>query len=181
MDLILSNAELTWMFYALIFTCLAKCVDRAKCRRAWRYRDKYWHRGVFAGGSMRIWWLVACVALFDSAVVAQQSPPYSSIDGAGGAIQVVTGTFGSLGHMRKLDITARAQDLCGSGAQSCQLFCSETSFGRYALGRKPICRITYRCGADSVRSVEAAREEPILMRCPEQPAERNKPALSSVN
>lgn len=130
---------------------------------------------------MRIWWIVACVALFGSSVVAQQPQSSLAMNREVGAIQVVTGTFGSLGHTHKLDITARVQDLCGSGAQSCQLFCSETSFGRYALGRKPICRITYRCGAGSVRSVEAAREEPILMRCPEQPVERNNPALSSVN
>lgn len=120
----------------------------------------------FAGGGMRIWWVVACISLLDSTVMAQSLPPYPAMDETG-AIQIVTGTFGSLGRNRKLDITARTQELCGSGARSCQIFCSETSYGRYALGRTPICRVTYRCGAGSVRSVEAAREEPILMRCRE--------------
>lgn len=88
-------------------------------------------------------------------------------DAGYGAIQILAGTFGSLGVDRKLDITQRTQQLCGNGAHSCEVFCSETTYGRYALGHAPICRLTYRCGPTTIRSVEAAREEPILMRCPE--------------
>jgi hypothetical protein len=82
------------------------------------------------------------------------------------SIRIFSGVFGSLGKAAKLDIAATLQKLCGGDAQSCQVFCSETSFGRCALGRRPICRVTYRCGAAMTRSVEAAREEPIVMRCP---------------
>jgi hypothetical protein len=87
-------------------------------------------------------------------------------DSAAQSIRIVTGVFGSLGKAAKLDIANTLQQLCGGDAQSCQVFCSETSFGRYTLGRHPICRVTYRCGTALVRSVEAAREEPIIMRCP---------------
>jgi len=97
---------------------------------------------------------------------AAPSPAPAPLDHDG--IQIATGSFGTLGDKRKLDIVARLQELCGTGAQSCHVFCSETSFGRYSLGRDPICRVTYRCGAEFVRSVEALREEPILMRCPER-------------
>lgn len=83
-------------------------------------------------------------------------------------IQIVTAMYGRPGARHVLDIAERLQDLCGSGAERCSVFCSDSSFGRYALGRKPICRVTYRCGADYVRSVEAWREEPILLRCPER-------------
>jgi hypothetical protein len=83
-------------------------------------------------------------------------------------IQIVAGMYGRPGARHVLDIAERLQDLCGSGAERCSVFCSDSSFGRYALGRKPICRVTYRCGADYVRSVEAWREEPILLRCPER-------------
>jgi len=93
----------------------------------------------------------------------EQGPPNSDY----GAIQILAGTFGSIGVDRKLDIVQRTQQLCGYGAHSCEVFCSETTYGRYSLGHAPICRVTYRCGATLIRSVEAAREEPILMRCPE--------------
>jgi len=84
-------------------------------------------------------------------------------DGRG--IEILSGVFGRIGKARKLDIVERAQSLCGTGANSCQLFCSETSFGRYSLGRKPICRITWRCPDGNVHAIEAAKEEPMLMRC----------------
>jgi len=100
-----------------------------------------------------------------------QSTPYAPNTTSDNGIRIVSASFGTLGDKRKLDIVARLQELCGKGAQSCHVFCSETSFGRYNLGRKPICRVIYRCGEESVRSVEAAKEEPILMRCPSQRAE----------
>ena len=73
--------------------------------------------------------------------------------------------YGMPGTKHVMDITARLNELCGSGARSCSIFCSDTSFGHYNVGARPICRVTYRCGAEYVRSVEAAREEPILMQC----------------
>ena len=102
-----------------------------------------------------------------SAAQSVVSPKYRTNDG----IRVVTGSFGTLGTSRTLDIAAQLQNLCGPDAQSCRVFCSETSFGRYNLGRRPICRVTYRCGPSLVRSVEAMREEPLLMKCPDPIAE----------
>jgi hypothetical protein len=100
---------------------------------------------------------------------AQRLAPPVAVASEG--IQVISGSFGTLGSARKLDIVAPLQSLCGHEAQSCRVFCSETSFGRYNLGRKPICRVTYRCGPSLVRSVEAAREEPLLIKCPDPVAE----------
>ena len=127
---------------------------------------------------MRIcWWLTGAAALWlaacpiAAAAVAQQ----------GQGLIVLTGEFGTLGVKRKLDIVQRLQQLCGPGSASCSVFCSETSFGRYRLGPRPICRVIYRCPDASTRSVEAAREEPILLRCDEpetEPAEANAQGLS---
>lgn len=116
---------------------------------------------------MRIcWWLTGPAALClaadptVAAVVAQQ----------GQGLVVLTGEFGTLGVKRKLDIVQRLQQLCGTEGQSCDVFCSETSFGRYRLGRRPICRVTYRCPGGVTKATEAAREEPILLRCPDDEA-----------
>lgn len=91
------------------------------------------------------------------------------IGAAGGeasqGVEIVTGEFGTLGRPVKQDITAKLQTLCGSSALSCSIFCSESSFGLYDVGRRPLCRVTYRCFDRSTRSVEAAREEMILLQC----------------
>ncbi len=105
----------------------------------------------------------------------------ASLSAATPHIEVVTGMYGVPGAKHVLDITERLQDLCGSGAQRCSVFCSDSSFGRYRLGHKPICRVTYRCGNEEVRSVEAWREEPILMRCPDRRDEQAPPAATVTN
>ena len=99
----------------------------------------------------------ATLAMAQSAIAGVISNPH---------IEIVAGMYGKPGRAHVLDITEKLQDLCGAGAERCSVFCSDSSFGRYSLGRKPICRVTYRCGADYVHSVEAGREEPIVMRCP---------------
>lgn len=96
-------------------------------------------------------------------------------------IQIVAGMYGMPGRKHVLDIAARLQDLCGTGAQRCSVFCSDSSFGRYNVGYKPICRVTYRCGKEDVRAVEAWREEPILMRCPERQDEQVQPLPPASN
>lgn len=88
---------------------------------------------------------------------------------AEGGLVVLEGRFGSLGSPDYLDITARLRELCATGASRCEVFCSETSFGRYALGKRPICRVLYRCPDLTTRSAEAAREELIFLRCAEPP------------
>ena len=113
--------------------------------------------------------LGSCAAGF-ACLLAMQDASADDLAGSNAAtpISIVTGMYGMPGAKHVLDITARLQALCGSGAERCSVFCSDSSFGRYNIGRKPICRVTYRCGAGDVRSVEAWREEPILMRCPER-------------
>ena len=116
-------------------------------------------------------WLIVMLLLGVAAsggiVNAEQPAQPGQAEISSEGIQIVTGVFGRLGRERKLDIMVRLQQLCGTASRLCQVFCSETSFGRYSLGKRPICRVTYRCGPGFVRSVEAAREEPILMKRPE--------------
>lgn len=109
---------------------------------------------------------LVCAAMGSAPAGAQGRLSPASVAGSDGhGIEILSGVFGRIGKARKLDIVERAQSLCGTGANSCQLFCSETSFGRYSLGRKPICRITWRCPDGNVHAIEAAKEEPMLMRC----------------
>lgn len=81
-------------------------------------------------------------------------------------IEVLSGTFGKLGKTRKLDIVAKLREVCAGADERCEVFCSETSFGRWRVGTKPICRVAYRCPDGTVRSIEAAKEELMLLRCP---------------
>lgn len=97
------------------------------------------------------------------AIAALASPIAAA--GQASGIHIVAGEFGTLGAKRKLDIVARLQTLCGTDGDSCSVFCSETSFGRYWLGYRPICRVIYRCPDATTKSVEAAREEPIILSC----------------
>lgn len=101
------------------------------------------------------------------ALSTSPAPPTAAASAAqiSEGIAIVNAQFGALGLKQKLDITARLQQLCGTTADSCSVFCSETSFGVYRLGRKPICRVIYRCPDHVTRSTEAAREEPILLGC----------------
>lgn len=88
-------------------------------------------------------------------------------------VKVLSAEFGTLGRSVKQDIASKLQELCGSGGASCAVFCSETTFGLYALGHRPLCRVTYRCPDRSTRSVEAAREELILLRCGSETPDTN--------
>lgn len=94
---------------------------------------------------------------------------------SGGGVVVLEGRFGTLGQPTYLDITQRLRELCVPGSDRCEVFCSETSFGRYALGKRPICRVLYRCPDLSTRSAEAAREEPIFLRCGGDPGPAGDP------
>jgi hypothetical protein len=107
---------------------------------------------------IRVIWMSAITTLiFNPASGATVQPT--------AGISILSASFGTLGRKRKLDIAARLDDLCGRRSQSCDVFCSETSFGRYNLGSHPICRVVYRCPDGHTRSAEAAREEPIMLRC----------------
>jgi len=89
----------------------------------------------------------------------------SSTHAASAPIVVLSGNFGRIGGKHRLDIVTPLQSLCAGTTNRCDVYCSETSFGRVALGRKPVCRVTWRCPDGDVRSTEAAKEEPILIRC----------------
>ena len=73
-------------------------------------------------------------------------------------------TFGTPGR-RPLDVRDRIASLCGPTAQSCQVFCSQTTFGGRHQDKHALCRVTYRCGAASVRVAEAVRDEPLSLKC----------------
>ena len=104
-----------------------------------------------------------------AALVLLLASPLQAAPPTGHGIAILTGEFGTLGNKAKLDITQRLQLLCGPGGDRCEAFCSETSFGLYDLGRRPICRVTYRCPDGATRAVEAAREEPIVLVCRDEP------------
>ena len=107
--------------------------------------------------------------MFALAGVACAAPGRSAAQASNG-ISILTGEFGTLGAKRKLSIIAPLQKLCGSESDSCSVFCSETSFGRYNVGRRPICRVTFRCSDQATRAVEAAKEELIVLRCEDEQA-----------
>lgn len=100
-----------------------------------------------------------------AALVLLSTSPVRAAPATGQGIAIISGEFGTLGTKAKLDIAQRLQQICGSGGDRCEAFCSETSFGLYDLGRRPICRVTYRCPDGATRAVEAAREEPIVLVC----------------
>lgn len=114
------------------------------------------------GFKMIRWLLVSPVVAALLVASASEGAPVSV-----GGVVVLEGRFGTLGALRYLDITERLRQLCTSGSERCDIFCSESSFGRYALGKQPICRVLYRCPDRSTRSAEAAREEMIFLRCGE--------------
>ena len=92
---------------------------------------------------------------------------------AGGStgIAILSGSYGKPGSAHRLDIADRLQTLCGADGTTCDVWCSQTSFGGRDLGRHALCRVIYRCPDESTRSTEASGEEPILMRCPAPDAE----------
>ena len=80
-------------------------------------------------------------------------------------ITIVAGTFGRTGHGPLFDIAPPLRQLCGNASERCDVFCSGTSFGHYMLSRKAVCRVAFRCPDGSLRSVEAAKEELLMIRC----------------
>jgi hypothetical protein len=93
-------------------------------------------------------------------------------------IYILSASFGKLSSPHKLDITERLQSLCGSQGESCDVWCSQTSFGGRNPGRHALCRAIYRCPDGATHSAEAEREEPILMRCSAPDAD-DRPAMSA--
>lgn len=98
---------------------------------------------------------------------AQQDAPLAAPAPDVISIAIIKGSFGRPGSRRHIDIASRVQELCGTGAQSCQLFCVDALPAKPRGGSRAICRVTFSCGPALVRSVEAERDDPILMRCPD--------------
>jgi hypothetical protein len=95
-----------------------------------------------------------------------------------GPIQVVSAVFGPRNDSDPLDFSKRLQASCGDSSTYCDAFCSEASVGaaraglRPHLGWRPICRVVYRCGEQTTRTTEAARNETFTLNCrPMQPAQ----------
>lgn len=109
--------------------------------------------------------LILGIGCFLPSMVPTAARPAESDGVAQPVITIISAIYGDPAKRRVVDISLRSQELCGRRALSCQIFCSDTSFGRSRVGRRAVCRVTYRCGASAVRSVEAAREELVLMRC----------------
>lgn len=88
-------------------------------------------------------------------------------------ISILSANVGKLHSPRRLDVSLRLQDLCGSHGSSCDIWCAQSTFGGRGLSKNAVCRVIYRCADGTTRSVEAARDEPILMRCPARSNEAN--------
>ncbi len=68
-------------------------------------------------------------------------------------------------HGKVLDFKKELQDLCGTGAHSCEVFCAKQVFWPAATGKVSLCRVTYRCGAEQVRSLAATEGDPLVLSC----------------
>lgn len=109
--------------------------------------------------------ILCSLSFFLGGAVAVQQPAYAAEALDEGAIVVLSGSFGTLNSARSLDVSAALRELCAGAGEQCDVPCSETTFGRYQLGKRPICRVIWRCPDGNVHSGEAPREDMILMRC----------------
>ncbi len=96
------------------------------------------------------------------------------------AIVILSGSFGTVDSARSLDVATALRSICAGADEQCDVPCSETTFGRYQLGKRPICRVIWRCPDGNVHSGEAAREETILMRCVRAGSGRVEPSVDEM-
>lgn len=91
-----------------------------------------------------------------------------------GAIQIVSALYGVPNAARPVNFTVRLQQACGSSATDCQAFCSNAFVGhsdqpKFPFGSGPICRVTYRCGAQQTLVTDAEKNDTILLSCRARP------------
>ncbi|MDT0507340.1 hypothetical protein [Novosphingobium sp. MMS21-SN21R] len=124
---------------------------------------------------------VLCFLSLLLAVAFPAQAANESADAAGeGAITVLSGSFGTLNSAHSLDVADALRALCAGADEQCDVPCSETTFGRFQLGKRPICRVIWRCPDGNVHSGEAAREDTILMRCLLASSQRVEPAVDEL-
>jgi hypothetical protein len=86
-------------------------------------------------------------------------------------IQVVSALYGKPNAARPVNFTARLQQTCGPSATDCEAFCSNAFVGHTHQGLSlpfspgSICRVTYRCGAQSTLVTDAERNDLIVLTC----------------
>ncbi len=124
------------------------------------------------------------ILCFLTVVLGGALPAQAANDAAGtlgdSAITVLSGSFGTLNSAHSLDVADALRALCAGADEQCDVPCSETTFGRYQLGKRPICRVIWRCPDGNVHSGEAAREDTILMRCLRASSQRLEPAVDEL-
>jgi hypothetical protein len=103
-------------------------------------------------------------------LMAGVAPVVTAAEASAQPLVILGGSFGRPDNIQGLDIAPRLRQLCADAEERCDVYCSPTSFGHRApgwrpLARGPVCRATWRCADGNVRSIEAAREEAILIRC----------------
>jgi hypothetical protein len=90
-------------------------------------------------------------------------------------IQVVSALYGAPNAARPVNFTARLRETCGEYASDCQAFCSNAFVGRgerahlLPFGPRPICRVTYRCGAQATLVTDAERNDYMVLSCRSRP------------
>ena len=91
------------------------------------------------------------------------------------SIQIVSALYGPPDAIRPVNFAARLQQACGDAATDCQVFCSNAFVGRsdggvrLPFGPRAICRVTYRCGAETTLVTDAEKNEYIVLSCRARP------------
>lgn len=109
----------------------------------------------------------ALIAGLTGAAIVAVAPALAANDGP---VSVVSATFGEAKSARPVDFTARLAGVCGANASFCQAFCTRAAVGWKTwagnlFAYHPVCRVTYRCGAQTTRAVEAAENETFDLSC----------------
>lgn len=94
----------------------------------------------------------------------------TALAGEAGPIVVVSAQFGGARASRPADFTTRLARVCGANASYCQAFCTRAAAGWTTMPGNmftyhPVCRVTYRCGANETRAVEAVENETFELSC----------------
>jgi hypothetical protein len=87
------------------------------------------------------------------------------------SIHIVSAQYGRPNVSRVRDFSDRLQNTCGPSASYCEAFCSDATAGvvggglHWPFSHRPVCRVTYRCGVDTTRAVDAEQGETIVLQC----------------
>jgi hypothetical protein len=118
--------------------------------------------------------MLTAIFVFLSIVFLGLAQPAAAVEGQR-SIQIVTAFYGEPDAARPVNFAARLQQTCGDQAADCQVFCDNSLVGhadnglRLPFGQRPICRVTYRCGAEATLATDSQKNDYILLSCRSKP------------